>query len=194
MIPIFDDDPPEGEPPPKLLMSDFSAQMLSVDTKGSPLWLADRAILMLETGRPGPALTLLRELPSAVRGVSEVIYAEGREMGRRAAQRVTERAAQVSAVPLKPGAPLRPSEAPVARPATSVATISSPRLGRQVKVSALAPGHPRQAAELREHVERLGAERVAAVLRVAVADLEPMLAGRVKPSNRWLHRLRKTLC
>jgi hypothetical protein len=61
-----------------------------------------------------------------------------------------------------------------------------------VKVPALSPGHPRQAAELREHVERLGAVRVAAVLRVALADLGPMLAGRVKPSNHWLRRLRAT--
>jgi hypothetical protein len=42
VIPIFDDDPPEGEPPPKLLMSDFAARMLDMETQGSPLWLAGR--------------------------------------------------------------------------------------------------------------------------------------------------------
>jgi hypothetical protein len=192
VITIFDDDLPEGEPPPELLMSDFAARMLDVERQGSPLWLVDRAVLMLETDRLGPALTLLRELPGAIRGTAETIYAEGREMGRQAAQRATEKAARASAAPLELGAALRPSAAPGARPAASVATMSSSKPGRLVKVSAPAPGHPRQAAELRDHVERLGADRVAAVLRVAVADLEPMLAGRVKPSNEWLPRLRKT--
>ena len=49
------DDPPEGEPPPKLLMSDFAAKMLSLETHGSPLWLVDRAMLMLEMGRRATA-------------------------------------------------------------------------------------------------------------------------------------------
>src|SRR5687767_12955812 len=80
---MFDDDPPEGEPPPKLLISDFAAKALDVETQGWPLWLVDRAVLMLETGRPGPALTLLRDLPGAIRDTDEVVYAEGREMGRR---------------------------------------------------------------------------------------------------------------
>jgi hypothetical protein len=71
---------------------------------------------------------------------------------------------------------------------------SSLKSGRPVRVSAPAPAHARQAAEFHDHVQRLGADRVAAVLRVAVTDLEPMLAGRVKPSNNWLHRLRRTPC
>jgi hypothetical protein len=94
---ILDDDPPEGEPLPKLLMSDFAARMLDMETQGSPLWLADRAVLMLETGRPGPALTLLRELPGAIRGTAEAIFAEGKKMGRRAAQRAAEKALHGSA-------------------------------------------------------------------------------------------------
>ena len=35
------------------------------------------------------------------------------------------------------------------------------------------PAFSRSAAELQGHVARLGADRVAAALRVAVADLEP---------------------
>ena len=49
----------------------------------------------------------------------------------------------------------------------------------------------RSAAELQGHVARLGAERVAEVLRMAVADLEPLLAGRVEMTRAGLRRLRK---
>ena len=41
------------------------------------------------------------------------------------------------------------------------------------------------------HVERLGAERVAAVLRVGAADLIPLLQGRVSVAKSALERLRK---
>jgi hypothetical protein len=99
----FDDDPPEGEPPPKLLMSDFSAQMLDVETKGSPLWLVDRVTMLLQKGRIGPALKLLEELPGAITGTAEAIYAEGREMGRMAAARAAEKAAEKAAASSGPG-------------------------------------------------------------------------------------------
>ena len=62
---------------------------------------------------------------------------------------------------------------------------------RPVKVRAPAPAFSRTAAELQGHVARLGAGRVADVLRMAVADLEPMLAGRVAPTKAALQRLRK---
>ena len=51
---------------------------------------------------------------------------------------------------------------------------------RPVKVHAPAPAFAFTAAQLRLHVERLGAQRVADVLRVTVAALEPLLAGRVE--------------
>jgi hypothetical protein len=53
------------------------------------------------------------------------------------------------------------------------------------------PAFSRTAIELQGHVVRLGAERVAAALRVAVADLEPLLAGRVEMTRAGLRRLRK---
>ena len=62
---------------------------------------------------------------------------------------------------------------------------------RPVKVRAPVPVFSRTAIELQGHVARLGAERVAEVLRVAVADLEPMLAGRIEMSRVGLQRLRK---
>ncbi len=167
MIAILDDDPPEGEPPPRLLMSDFAAQMLSADTRGSPLWLAEAVTLLLETGRPGPALTLLRELPAAIRGTAEAIYAEGREMGRRAAQRAAEKDAALSG----PVAPASAPEAPQ-RPAI--------------------PAYARQAVELAGHIARLGADRVATVLGVRLVDLQPMLEGRVQPPKTGMRRLRAT--
>ncbi len=53
------------------------------------------------------------------------------------------------------------------------------------------PGFWRLAAELRQHVERLGAERVASILAVPVEALEPLLAGRVELSPKALRRLRE---
>jgi hypothetical protein len=44
---------------------------------------------------------------------------------------------------------------------------------------------------LNGHVAKLGADRVAAVLRVTVADLEPMLAGRIGLSKTALRTLRR---
>src|SRR5690349_24866814 len=50
---------------------------------------------------------------------------------------------------------------------------------------------PRQAEELRRHVDRLGAERVAATLALRVADLGPLLEGRVQLGSSGLQKLRR---
>jgi hypothetical protein len=46
------------------------------------------------------------------------------------------------------------------------------------------------AIELSGHVVHLGADEVAAVLRVEVADLAPLYAGRVKPTDTGMRQLR----
>ena len=53
------------------------------------------------------------------------------------------------------------------------------------------PAFRREAAELHEHVERLGAERVVAVLMIGLDDLGPLLEGRVAVARSALLRLRK---
>jgi hypothetical protein len=170
---MMDDDLPEGEPPPKLLMSDFSAQMLSVETKGSPLWLVDRATLLLRTGRIGPALKLLEELPGAITGTAEAIYAEGREMGRRSAARAAKKPAASSGPGTAPGVSKAPRRSLAGHPPSN-------------------PIYARQAVELAEHISRLGADRVAEVLRVRLADLEMLLAGWAAVSKTGMKRLRET--
>ena len=72
----------------------------------------------------------------------------------------------------------RPTSRPTSRP------------GRRPKPSVPAPAFIRTAMELSEYVALVGATRVAEVLGVAVADLEPMLAGRVKPTDAGLRALR----
>ena len=64
------------------------------------------------------------------------------------------------------------------------------RTGRIVKVSECAPAFMQSGIELSGHVVHLGADEVAAVLRVSVADLAPLCAGRVKPTNVGIRRLR----
>ena len=59
------------------------------------------------------------------------------------------------------------------------------------KPNAPTPAFARTAVELSEHVANLGTEKVAEVLRVEVADLTPMLEGRVVPPTHSLPRLRK---
>ena len=66
----------------------------------------------------------------------------------------------------------------------------TPSMSRPVKVPA--PAFAFTAAQLRLQVERLGAQRVADVLRVTVAALEPLLAGRVEMTRAALRRLRQT--
>ncbi len=53
------------------------------------------------------------------------------------------------------------------------------------------PAFARTAAELQQHVERLGAGTVAAVLGLRLEDLVPLLAGRVEPTPALLRRLRR---
>ena len=53
------------------------------------------------------------------------------------------------------------------------------------------PAFVRTAAELQQHVERLGAGTVAAVLGLRLEDLVPLLAGRVEPTPALLRRLRR---
>jgi hypothetical protein len=154
-------------------MSDFSAQMLSVETKGSPLWLVERIALLLQKGRIGPALKLLEELPGAITGTAEAIYAEGREMGRTAAARAAKKAAAPSGPGTAPGVSKAPRR--------SLAGYPPPN-----------PIYARQAVELAEHISRLGADRVAEALRVRLADLEMLLAGRAAVSKAGMKRLRET--
>jgi hypothetical protein len=47
------------------------------------------------------------------------------------------------------------------------------------------------ASELSEHIAVLGADQVAEALRLGMADLEPLLAGRVEPTEAGLQRLRR---
>jgi hypothetical protein len=64
------------------------------------------------------------------------------------------------------------------------------RAGRMVKVSERAPAFMQTAVELTGYVVHFGADEVAAVLRVAVADLAPLCAGRVKPTHAGMQKLR----
>jgi hypothetical protein len=63
--------------------------------------------------------------------------------------------------------------------------------GRLPKLGERAPAFARKAVELNGHIAQLGAERVAEVLRVEVADLEPLLAGKVTLSRAALRILRR---
>jgi hypothetical protein len=63
--------------------------------------------------------------------------------------------------------------------------------GRPLKLGGRAPAFAYFADKLNEYVTRLGAERVAEVLRVAVTDLAPMLEGRVAPPRHKLRQLRE---
>jgi hypothetical protein len=63
--------------------------------------------------------------------------------------------------------------------------------GSASRAATTRPAFQRAAAELAQHVERLGAERVAEVLRVDAADLIPLLQGRVAVAKSALERLRR---
>src|SRR5690348_1945549 len=67
-----------------------------------------------------------------------------------------------------------------------------PTTGTASRPGRAKPAFQREAAELARHVERLGAERVAEVLRVDAADLESLLEGRVGVARSALERLRKS--
>jgi hypothetical protein len=72
--------------------------------------------------------------------------------------------------------------------------VSAPttnRPGRQPKPGERAPAFARTAVELSKHIAVLGADQVAEALRLGMADLEPLLAGRVEPTEAGLQRLRR---
>jgi hypothetical protein len=54
-----------------------------------------------------------------------------------------------------------------------------------------APAFDRTAEELRKHVGRLGAERVAELLMVGIEDLGPLLEGRVGLAKSAMAKLRR---
>ena len=85
-------------------------------------------------------------------------------------------------------------EALAARAAVPVAAgmkETGPRPGRRSPARPPSPAFARTAEELREHVGRLGADRVAEVLTVRVGDLGPLLEGRVGVAGSALRRLRR---
>jgi hypothetical protein len=67
---------------------------------------------------------------------------------------------------------------------------NAPRPGRRSKPGAPVPAFNGTAKELSEYIALMGVERVAAALRVRVTDLEPLLAGRVRPLSVGLRQLR----
>src|SRR4051812_39901693 len=123
-----------------------------------PECVARASVLLLESGRPSMALSLLRDLPEAIAEAKAEARAESVRDGRRT----------------------RPT-----RPSTRPTTGTASRPGRT------RPAFQRSAAELAQHVVRLGPERVAEVLRVDAADLIPLLQGRVGVAKSALERLRR---
>src|SRR4051794_24740469 len=93
---------------------------------------------------------------------------------------IREAVAAARAEGVRDGRRTRPTR-PSTRPTTE--TASRPGTAK--------PAFRSIADELAEHVERLGAERVAEVLRVGAADLIPLLQGRVGVAKSALERLRK---
>jgi hypothetical protein len=63
--------------------------------------------------------------------------------------------------------------------------------GRRSPALPSAPGFARYAEELRGHVGRPGAGRVAELLMVRLDDLGPLLEGRVRLASTALERLRR---
>src|SRR3954447_20741377 len=94
---------------------------------------------------------------------------------------IAEAKAAARAEGVRDGRRTRPTK-PSTRPTTE--TASRPGSTR--------PAFQRTAAELAQHVVRLGPERVAEVLRVDAAELGPLLEGRVDVAKSALERLRRT--
>src|SRR4051795_11686058 len=93
---------------------------------------------------------------------------------------IAEAKAEARAEGVRDGRRTRPTR-PSTRPTTE--TASRPGTAK--------PAFRSIADELAEHVERLGAERVAEVLRVGAAELAPLLQGRVGVAKSALERLRR---
>jgi hypothetical protein len=68
---------------------------------------------------------------------------------------------------------------------------TGPRPGRRSPALPSAPAFDRTAEELRRHVGRLGAERVAELLMVRLDDLGPLLEGRVGVARSAMAKLRR---
>jgi hypothetical protein len=68
---------------------------------------------------------------------------------------------------------------------------TGPRPGRRSPALPSAPAFDRTAEELRGHVGRLGAERVAELLMVRLDDLGPLLEGRVGLAKSAMAKLRR---
>ena len=69
---------------------------------------------------------------------------------------------------------------------------TGPRPGRRSPALPSAPAFDRTAEELRGHVGRLGADRVAEVLMVRIEDLGPLLEGRVGVARSAMAKSRRT--
>src|SRR5690242_11094604 len=85
-------------------------------------------------------------------------------------------------------------EALAARAAVPVAAGmkgTGPRPWRRSPALPSAPEFARPAEELRGHVGRLGADRVAEVLMVRLEDLRPLLEGRVGVAKSAMAKLRR---
>ena len=93
---------------------------------------------------------------------------------------IAEAKAEARAEGVRDGRRTRPTR-PSARPTTGTAS----------RPGSTKPAFQRAAAELAQHVVRLGPERVAEVLQVDAADLIPLLQGRVGVAKSALERLRK---
>ena len=68
---------------------------------------------------------------------------------------------------------------------------TGPRPWRRSPALPSAPAFDRTAEELRGHVGRLGADRVAEVLMVRIEDLGPLLEGRVGVARSAMAKLRR---
>src|SRR3954447_11645077 len=93
---------------------------------------------------------------------------------------IREAVAAARAEGVRDGRRTRPTR-PSAKPTTG--TVSRPGTAK--------PAFHGVANELAKHVERLGAERVAEVLAVRLADLGPLLQGRVSVTKSALDKLRR---
>ena len=76
-------------------------------------------------------------------------------------------------------------------PVTAGMKGTGPRPGRRSPALPSAPAFDCAAEELRRHVGRLGAERVAELLMVRLDDLGPLLEGRVGVARSAMAKLRR---
>ncbi len=137
------------------------------DPLHDPVRVAEAGLLLLRTGRPGMALQVLEPLPALLRAAT----AEARDRGE--AQGLATAACTAAA---------REITARRVAPSPPAASAAKPPPG---------PTRGRVAQELREHVGRLGADRVAELLRVGLDDLAPLLEGRVSVATSAMAKLRR---